>query len=366
MRISARLVGVAVVAMGALMASSAFAGDKLKADGLPYSNDVTIEGIKEVVVDGVKQAKLATRIMGKERFFELSTVEWIELEGQPNFNKAEDNRKKDVKAAVTAYKAAMGNINERKLKMLAELRSVEPLDQDGQYSNAVVAFLNVYATFPLEGVWKLRPVNMPAEGSTMLRDAVGKIEGKLPSFSAVAVAEAKRNLEVWQLELMTKAKDPRAAALAAKLGGAPADSVSTKTAQTPVAPVAPPVSGKGLEAIDNAIKAKQYDVAIALADKELPMVVGAGSAIQLFTLKVRAYEGKGGDQDLELAAATLLRIPAHYPSSQDAPKALLKAAKLQMQLKREDEARRLYHAILDDYPNSAEVREVPAGMRNRQ
>ncbi|MCL2649290.1 MAG: hypothetical protein FWD61_20215 [Phycisphaerales bacterium] len=328
MRLSARLVGAVLITMTSLMAASAFAGDRLRADGMTYANDVTI--------DGIKNGQLSTRIMGKDRSFDLSRVEWMELEGQPNFNKAEDNRKKDVKTAAAAYKAAINNLNDRKLRMLAELRSVEPLDQDGKYTDAVTNFLSVYSAWPADSVWKLRPTNTPAEGSTMLKDAAARIERNIPSFTA---ADAKKNLEFWQLDLLRKAKDPKATALAAKLGGAPADVLPTANTQTPATPK---VGGT------NAPEATA---------KETPTVVG-DAAILLFNKQASEYESKGGNENMALAAATLLRIPAHYPSSSEAPVAMLRAAKLQKQLKHEDEAQRLFQAIVNDYEKTAAAREA--------
>jgi len=311
------------------MASSAFAADKAKIDGMTHP-DVAIEGIKD--------GKLQMRIRGRETLADLSQVEWLELEGQPSFNRAENSRK-DAKAAATAYQAAIRSINDKKLKTLAELRSVEPLDRDGKYVDAVTNFLNVYAASPTDSIWQLRPTNVPAAGSTMLKTAADRIKGKLSAFPA---AEAKRNLETWQMELLTKGKDPEGSAIAARLNGAPADTVQNPSSPAPAAPLPP---------------AGTPSAAPAAA----PTVTGE-AAVQMFYRQAADLEKKGDNQSLALAAATLLRIPAHYPSSPEAPNAMLRAADTQKKLKQDDEAIRIYQAIVESYDKSSAAVRAKAAL----
>jgi tetratricopeptide (TPR) repeat protein len=338
MRLPPRLFGAAIFTLTSLIAAPAFAEDAVKAEGLKYSDGVSVIGIAN--------GKLLTRIKGKDRSFDLDKVDWLSLENQPIFNKAEDARK-DAKAAAALYKSCIPNFNDRKLKVVAELRAVGPLDADGKYTDAVNCFLDAYQYSPTESVWNLRPTSVPPASSTMLKESATKIETRASQFTAT---DARKNLKTWELELLTKARDPAAPALARELNGT-AEPGANPAAPAPAAPEAAPAAavGAGLQGVANAVNAKQYDAAIAQADRLLGVATG-DTAVRLFELKAKAYEGK---QNLAEAAANYLRIAAHYPSNAAAPESLYRAAELQKQLKHDDEAKRLFKEIVEAYPNSA-------------
>jgi len=265
-----------LVALSPLLAASAMA-DSLKADGFKYSDEVTVVGIKE--------GQLQTTIKGSEKLFDLATVESIDLTGQQRFNEAELARK-DAKKAAALYKSALGNINDRKLKLLAEARAIAPTDADGKFTEAMTYFLDVYAASPTEGIWKLHPTNLPPASSSMLKDAAEKINVKLASIKG---DEARKNLKTLQLDILTKAGDPKAATLARELKGGNNEPTASTPAPEAAAPVA--TAAEGLEGVSNALHSKNYDAVITQADNLLKTATG-DTAVRLFELKAQAYEGQ--------------------------------------------------------------------------
>jgi hypothetical protein len=269
------------------------------------------------------------------------------LTSQANFNQAEKSRK-DAKKSAALYKTALSNINDRKLKVLATARAIGPTDADGKFTEAVTYFLDVYAAAPSENTWKLKPSNIPPANSSMLKESADRIQNRL---AMVRQDDAKKNLKTFQLELLTKANDPRAAALATELNGGNVEPTAGNAQATPApaAAQATPVitSGEGIEGVSNALKAKNYDSAIAQADALLKSA-NEPTAVRALELKAQAYEAQ---KKLDLAAATLIRVAAHYPNNSQAIPALTRAAELQKALKHDEEAKRITDEI--------------AAMRNR-
>ena len=322
---------IITAAFVALASSTAFA-DALRYDGFNYRDDVTITGLKD--------GELLATVKSAEKTFDLDKVEWIELTGQPNFNAAELARKDDPKKAAALYKTALQNINDRKLKILAELRAVAPNDADGKFSDAVADFLDAYQASPTDSVWKLHPSNIPASPSTMLKESADRINARVSSFKT---EDAKKNLKTFELEILTKGNDPRAAALAKVIGTGTAETpaATPNAAPTPAEPSGAVIGGSGLQGVSDAVKSKNYDAALTQADGLLKTATG-DTAVRLFELKAQAYVGQ---KKLDLAAATLLRVIAHYPSSPNVIPDLMQAAELEKALKHDDEAKHLLDEV---------------------
>jgi len=320
----------------AASAASVFA-DKVSYDGLTYS---------DITVNGYRNGALSVSLKGEERFFDLDKVQWIDLDNAPQMIQAEKSRNdSDPKPAIAFYKQAIHTLDDPDLKLLAELRAIAPTDAGGKWLDALSYFLDVYHASPTPDVWKFCPTHIPAGGSTMLTDSASLIDRKLADFES---EDAKKNLRTLQLQLYTKAGDPRADALARELSGLP-------TGPEKKADPIPPTEDALIAPIESALKSGDYGGAIKLADAQLS---GASDslAIQLYQLKARAYVGQNNPDE---AAASLLRISTFYPSSAEAPAALLVAADLQKRQNHADEAKRLYNEITEKYPDS------PAAIRAR-
>ncbi len=337
---------------GAILSTAGLASaDSFKYDGLGY---------KDVKVVGLKDGQMTAALASGERTFEISKLEEISIDGMQKFTDAEAARKNPAKAAAL-YIDAIRTINRKEIHLLAEARSIVPLDASGKWLDAVTNFLDVYAYGPTPEAWELRPKNLPASGSKLLGESADRINSRLSSFKST---DALKNLKTFLLEIYTKANDPRAAKLAAELGSGTVETVPTTGAATPQTPTqetptntTPAATGsEDVSAVDAAIKARKYDDAIALADNLLASATGE-PAITLFELKARAYQAQNKLNDASLA---LMRIAVFYPTNARASAALLQAADLQAQLKNQDAAKRLYKEVVDKYPNS------PSGQSARK
>lgn len=280
---------------------------------------------------------------GGEKLVALEEVTAIGLDNWPKFAEAEAVRG-DLLKAVPAYRALIPTINKPELKVVAQWRAIEPLDKGGQWVEAVGMFLEVYAASPTDGVWKVRPTQMPATGSKMLAESADKVAAAV---KAAKSDEARKNLQGLLLDIYTKAGDTAAAArLAREIATGVAEEVPPAAARTTT-------SGDqaGLAEVEAAVRGKDYEGAVKKADALLATVTG-DTAVQLFAFKAQAQEALGKDED---AAGTWLRITAHYPSSVRAPEALLHAGMLEKKVGHAEEAKTIFREIVGKYPETKEA-----------
>ena len=317
------------------LAAPAALADRVNYDNLEYA---------DVTVNGYHNGGLSVTVKAGERLFDLAKVKWIELAAAPKMRQAEELRATDPRGALALYRDAIRGLDDPDLKHLAEVRAIPVAEADGKWIDAVTYFLDVYQAQSTPDIWKLRPMKFPAAGSTMMSESAALIERRLPSFES---DEAKKNLKTFELEIYTKSNDPRAEALARELSGVPEETRKRPEATAPLT-----VEG-AVAPIEAALKSKDYDGAIKQADEMLGSASDA-LAIRLYQLKADALDGENKP---EAAAATLLRIASYYPSTPEAPAALLVAAELQKRQNHADEAKRLYKEIVDKYPDS------PAAIR---
>jgi tetratricopeptide (TPR) repeat protein len=327
-----------LAAVAVLLATAARADD-IVADGFPYHFATIL---------GIRGEKLAFSLNAREVQVDLSKVSKIAIDKSPKFNEAEELRDSDPKKAAALYKDALQQeVLNKSLRPVAQLRAIAPTDADGRYTEALALFLATYQQSPTDTFWALRPTHLPAAGSTMLKESAELIGSRLAGFSN---PDAKKNLQLLQVDLYTKAGDTKSAArLARIINGAPPD---------PTAPPDPATPGESaditpadLAPIEDAIKSANFSSALSQADRLLSRTTGEG-AVQLFLIKARTYAAA---KQPELAAANYLRVPIFYPTSPAAPAALFAAADLQKSLNHPDEAKRLYKEITDKYPNSPEA-----------
>jgi tetratricopeptide (TPR) repeat protein len=314
--------------------------DEVTADGFPYGTALVL---------GIRNDKLAFRTQaGKELQVDLGKVSKIIIDKMPKFNAAEEARDSDAKRAAALYKEALQQeLTNRALRPLGLWRSIGPTDADGRWTEAVTLFLSLYQTNPTEAVWAIRPTHIPAAGSSMLKESADLIGSRLAQFSN---ADAKKNLQLMQVDLYTKAGETKAAArLARELSGAAPEPEVGNAGGSGAETV--PIGAVEMAPIEDAIKSGKYETALELSDKLLARATGDGAATVTMA-KARAYAGA---KQRELAAATYLRVAIFYPKSAAAPAALLAAADLQRQMQHEEEAKRLYKELSEKYADSPEA-----------
>ncbi len=327
-----------------LVAPRMAAADEVMADGFPYSSATIL---------GIRNDQLAFTLNAREIDVDLSKVSTLAINKSPKFNEAEQVRDSDARKAAALYKEALQReMTSKALRPLAQLRAIAPTDADGRYSEAMALFLNVYQQFPSATIWTFRPTHLPGPGSTLLKESADLIGSRLPAFTD---AEARKNLQLLQVDLYGKAGDTKAAAALARAvtGASPAGETGSPAAAVLTTDIA--ITPADLAPINEAISGGKANEAIAMVEQLLPRANAEGAA-QLLMAKARAYAA--GKQP-ELAAAAYLRVPIHYPQSSLAAASLLAAADLQKMLNHADEAARLYKELAEKYP------DAPEAVKNR-
>jgi len=319
---------------GAVVASAA---DSVVYEGFTYS-DISVSGF----ADGTISADAA----GQQKHYVLKSIDRLELEGQTDFNKAEEARKaKDWTKAAEMYSRALSS-GRRALKPVMEARAIQAFDNTGRYLEAVRAFMDIYASSPTPATFALHPQQLPDASSKMLPEAADIITGRLKE-RVFNTPQAQQDLKALLLEIYTQSKDPRGAALT---GAAPVEQPGT-TAVVPGGKEPPP---QNLSSVEDAFSGRKFDQVVKLAEPLLATAEGE-SAVRLFMMEAQAYEALNKADE---AALAYLRVAVHYPNHSQAPVALLAAADLVKKTNPEG-ARRLYKEIVDKYPNS------PAALKAR-
>jgi len=132
------------------------------ADTVELSTGATIDG----TVIGIRDGKLSMRegAGGADRRVDFSEVKAIGLVEFPKMMAAEAARSSDAKTSAALYKQVVAAINNPGLKLLAQMRAIEPTDVDGRWVEAVGLFLEVYQAQPVEAVWKAHPTHVQGAG----------------------------------------------------------------------------------------------------------------------------------------------------------------------------------------------------------
>jgi tetratricopeptide (TPR) repeat protein len=299
----------------------------------------------EGAIIGLHDGRLMATIRGVQRAYELSDVSSINLDDVPRLAEAEQARGDDPKKAAALYKQAIAAINKPELKLLAQWRAIDPTDRDGRWLEAVTLFLDVYQASPTDSVWKGRPTHFPAAGSSMLTDSADKVAA---AAKAARSDEIRKNLNSFLLDIYTKAGDTQAAErLAREMSTGIVEELGPRTESNPAAIT----DQAALSQLESDLHDKNYDAIISHADILLSHATGE-TAVQALSFKAQAYEGL---EQWESAAATWLRIPAHYASSARVPAALLHAGQIEKRLNHPEAASALFREILDKYPESKEA-----------
>jgi len=322
------ITAITLVALG--VSAGALRADTIVAAGQSFDGTVL----------GIHNGKVAIRADGVEKQFDFEKVTIIDVAGTERLFAAEQARD-DAKKAAALYKQAIPTINKAELKLLAEWRAIGPTEQDGRWSEALALFLDVYKNEPAESVWKTRPQRWPAAGSEMLNQGAELVAKAIKETKS---DDAQKNLRAYLVDIYNHAdRKDDAARLAREIAtGIPDTGEHAETLPPPA----------GLTAIDAALQKKDFANVVSAVDALLATGISGEPAARAFTFKAQALEGLDKTDD---AIAAWLRIPAHYPSSTQAPVALMRAAELEIKLERKDQAAALLREIQENYPESSQA-----------
>ena len=327
--------------------------DSFKDDGLAF---------KDVTIKDIKNGKLVVEVGGNDRTYELAKATNVDI-GDTTLTNAENARLEPVKA-IEFYRRAITTLRAGR-KRVAEARALPLFDDQGRYTDAINAFLDLYQNDPTPGTWELRPKKMPDANSAFLKEAAAAISNKLASAPFKTQGDAQKNLRNLLLEIYVKQGDTVRASEQARLlgveipGGGPVTvppetSGTTGTSHTSETPTV--ASTGSYVDVETALTAKNYDRALALADAMLPNAK-EDTAIRLFKYKAQAYLAQN---KLELAAGAYLRITAHYPANiREGSEALLSAAEIQNRLKHPDETQ----ALITQLTTNPRYKDTPAAVK---
>jgi len=298
-------------------------------------------------LNGIRNRKISITIRGKELQYELGDLSGISLDEAPKLSEAEAARADEPKKSAALYKQVIPTINKPELKLLVELRAIDPTDRDARFDEAVALFLDVYEAAPTDAVWNSRPSHLPGAGSKMLDESARRVTGAIHEIKS---DDAKKNLRKFLLDIYTKAGNTaEAQRVAREISTGIAEGTAVTAPATAVDPLA-----AALGEITAALSAKQFEAALKQADALLASATGE-NAVELLACKAQALEGQEKPKE---AAATWLRIYAHYPVSTAAPAALLNAARIEKKLN-DPAAKTLFEELLQKYPASKEAALVP-------
>ncbi|HVT81063.1 MAG TPA: hypothetical protein VHM90_10435, partial [Phycisphaerae bacterium] len=184
-------------------------------------------------LNGIKNGKISITIRGTEHQYDLADLTGIDLDDVPKLADAEIARTDNPKASAATYKQVIPTVNKPELKLLVELRAIDPTDRDARFDEAVVLFLDVYQAAPIDAVWNARPSHLPGPGSKMLDDSARRVAAAIKETKS---DDARKNLRKFLLDIYTKAGNT---AEAQRIAREIATGIAEEPVATPAAPAAP-------------------------------------------------------------------------------------------------------------------------------
>lgn len=311
----------------------------------------------------------------------IKRIAYLQILGWDTFNRAEKKQRDDkFRQAIEAYRKAIKELgsgagwrklessrNNRHLdrRLLAKCRLVDVLDRDGQFDQAVKAYLDIIVVMPacLES---LRPTNIPNEGSELLEPAkemvINAIEQHRKDQIGVSLA---RWLRQWpgneDLKLSFPEDDSKKADEKKQSSEGPDESEEKQaTAKTRSRDKKTPrvVPGK----VDELIEKGQHEEALRriaiLMEKQDQTSSGPA---ELFYWKGRTLTSKSRRADeLEVAkkarrraGLAFMRVVIHFPAHGLAPECLYRAGLLCQQSEKTNKAEQLWSELIRRYPEAA-------------
>ncbi|HOB73575.1 MAG TPA: tetratricopeptide repeat protein [Phycisphaerae bacterium] len=351
-------------AVGTVIALCALAGgvaraDVVSAEGRPIAVNVHITGLR----NGQLFYRLAN---GQEISRGIEQIRYLQISGWETFNQAErQQREGQNKLAISSYEQCSAELVAGETaseafdrSLLLQCRLAQLYDRQGQFEQAVAAYLAVIEKMPA-AVESLRPERLPKNDPQSLRKAADLVDAAIARrdrFDPVAVS-----LEKWRATWPAVAEE------------APRPETAPPAGTTPV-PL-PPTRGR-----------TKVDSARSAAMAELRQLVEAGkfeaardrlAALKddpaAFSEERYYWEGrarlgiagkqKGTEAQVERRRAGLafMRVVIHWPHSPLAAECLFRAGEICRENGQPERAAALWTELTTTYPNAS-----PWAQRARQ
>lgn len=334
----------------------------LRADSIT----TTEQSIRDCKILRVVGGRVIARVGDDAKSFPLADISRVEITSLDLLTQAEDARaQKQWPRAQTLYTRA-GRSTSKAVQNLTQARLIEVLDQRGQWADAVSVFLKMYAAEPSDAAWLLRPANLPEEKSVMLPESAKMIEARMREEIFQTVL-AQRHMKQLLMDIYLQMNDSRAATLARQLqqgvdGPAQKQVVESaeKKTDAPATQAAAQASGVDHIArqVEEFIAQKKYTEALEKIDTASSRAEGANAA-QLAILRGDVQAASGAEDD---ALMTYIRVSSMNDSGNWGGAALLKTARLQKKLNRDEAAQRLLREVIDKYPDTLWAKEAEQSL----
>jgi tetratricopeptide (TPR) repeat protein len=321
--------------------------------GLPYSGEVTKYQDYTVFIT-LQTGRTASR--------ELSEIGSIKLDGQADFNKAEEALSaKKFDDAIKAYDKAMQSAGRAWMKELIRDRRYTALAASGKVDRALKEWLDMVdkAGGPNAKLNALRPTTYGPEGSAVNKRAIAVLSDQAEKLRKKGNEPYLRQVLSMKMDLQKANGDVEAAAETAlaiqRIGQGDQPSGNGNGTSRPRPPV---VGGSALRAMRTLLEAGKIDRVAEQIGKNLKSY-DAQDLPEALTLLGRAqlaqYQAGGGSADRSLlikAGKNLVVVFAMWPGTDEAPEALYHAAIVNRELDEQPAVTATLEKVIEEYPDT--------------
>jgi TolA-binding protein len=287
---------------------------------------------------------------GNESRQPLSSVQKIEVTGEPDFNKAEDDFfKKDGKGASDGYAKVLRGSSKPWMRLRSATRLVELAKETGRFDHAVAGYVELLRSNP-ELAAASKPSLPEDKASAQLTAAVSDIDKviadpKLP-------ADRKMALLGFKLDIANHRGDEKTAA----------DTMEQMLKLNPNDP------NLQVTVAMNSLKNKEYAKALkAIEDNRSHITDADAQATALYIIAESNYQlalaakktDKTAWQDI---AISFMRVVAQFSGSPRAPESLARVASCYEQMQDTKQATEVYKQVVKDYPRSAAAKDAETAL----
>lgn len=318
-----------------------------------YADILAIEGRPMVV--GVKiveltKGQLSYRLpAGHVVRQSIAEVKFLQLTGWQSFNEAEQlQRDGRLRQSASAYEKALKQLAissiEEKLDraLLVQCRLLRVYDAQGRFDQAVAMYLNILERMP-EILETLRPVKLPAAGSSFLPDATTAISKAIGRHKCTSIGQS---LEAWRATWPGQSDSRQTSAETP-------DKAATETEQIRQL-------RDQIALIEAHVNANRFDEALTQIAPVQNEQAGFLRA-DLYYWQARAWlgksqseEGSAAQRDRRRAGLAFMRVVVHFPGHQFAPECLYRAGQICQVEGRNDLAERLWSQLRRNYPDDTQ------------
>ncbi len=275
----------------------------------------------------------------------IDEIAFIEIADWPLFNQAEQHRRQNRwRQATELYEQALADLpadnaepGQLDRRLLVQCRLIGAYDAQGRFDRAVETYLQVVERMPAV-VDALRPVNLPAAGSTFLPAAISAVDAAIRrhEHGAVGVSLARWRA-TWPSQTSATDDNPMLAPRQAVEHAAGSIAIREVTERL--------TAGRFDEAAERAAEALRWAGRVHLP--ELYYLLG-----RAHHGKVAGLTGSDGLREARRAGLAFMRIVIHFPRHDLAAECLYHAGTLCREAGQADQARGLWEELLREYPRS--------------